>query len=40
MYDGTKPLGPILVFGKKDDAFTARLLPLHEQMEGHHAKRR
>jgi len=28
MNDGTQPLGPILVFSKKDDAFAARLPPL------------
>ena len=36
MNDGTQPLGPILVFSKKDTAFAARLPPLGEQMESHH----
>lgn len=38
MNDGTQPLGPILVFSKKDNAFAARLPPLGEQMESHHAQ--
>ncbi|WFU43271.1 hypothetical protein QA640_12935 [Bradyrhizobium sp. CB82] len=38
MNDGTQPLGPILVLGKKDNAFAARLPPLLEEMKGHHAE--
>jgi hypothetical protein len=38
MNDGTQPLGPILILSEKDEAFLARLSPLREQMESHHAQ--
>ncbi|WP_283844398.1 hypothetical protein [Bradyrhizobium cenepequi] len=40
MNDSTQPLGPVLVFRKKDNTIAARLPPLREQMEGHHAEGR
>ena len=38
MNDGTQSLGPILVLSEKDNTVAARLSPLGEQMESHHAQ--
>src|SRR4029077_16698090 len=35
--DATKPLGPMLILSKKDDAVASGTSPLRQQMESHHA---